>query len=244
MKISTNKNSGNILIIILLLVFVVVGGVLAVSVFRNQSSQKNGEQKFSEKITIGYAPWPGYIGLFIARDKGFFEEEGLNIEIKGYPSLAALSEDYRAGKIQGRANLNLDSINEAIEGLDHKAILVIDYSNGSDGIIARHGITGLSQAKGKRIAYEFGTLEEFFLTYALQRSNLNLNDIQGVDLNPEASANAFIKGDVDMAVTYEPFMSDALGKAEGNKIFSSADAPAGSLSERISSTVHGDLGYK
>src|SRR5882724_9640762 len=40
-----------------------------------------------KKVTIGYTQWPGYIAFFVARDKGYFASEGLDMELRGYPSL-------------------------------------------------------------------------------------------------------------------------------------------------------------
>ncbi len=179
----------------------------------------------AQKVVIGYTPWPGYIAFFVARDKGYFADEGLDVELKNYPSLAQTAVDYKAGLIQGVMNLGLDTIHQAETGLDHKAVLLIDDSKGSDGIIAGPGIKDFAGIKGKKVAYEFGTLEEFFLRYALEEHGLSLSDIQSVNHYPEAAADALIKKEVDVAVTYEPFMSRAMFAAGGSKIYSSAQAP-------------------
>ncbi len=180
---------------------------------------------YNGKITIGTVSWPGYLALYVARDKGYFKEAGLDVDIKRYTSQTECSRDYINGRLQGRANLTNEAINEALQGLKHKAVLVIDNSNGSDGIISSSGITSLLEAKGKKIAFEHGTLEEYFLIYALEQNQMSLKDIIPVNLDPEASAKALIEGKVDVAVTFEPFLLQALEKTKGNKIFSSADAP-------------------
>lgn len=177
------------------------------------------------KIIIGYVIWPGYVGLYIADDKGYFKENGLDIHLKSYPGLVDLSKDYLAGNIQGRTNLTLDAINEAYTGLDHKVVAAIDYSNGSDGIIASKNIKEFREIKGKRVAFEYETLEEFFLRYALDQHGLGLEDIVPINLSPENSAKAMISGEADAAVTYEPFMGQALLDSGGNTIYSSANAP-------------------
>ncbi|MBI4457971.1 ABC transporter substrate-binding protein [Candidatus Uhrbacteria bacterium] len=181
--------------------------------------------KFPGKITIGHTPWPGYIGLYIAADKGFFKDNGLDVDLKAYPGLAELSKDYVAGNLQGRSNLTLDAINEAHDGLDQKVVIVIDYSKGSDGIIASKNIEKFYDIKGKKVAFEAEGLEEFFLRYALNNNQISLNDIIPLNLDPQKSAEALVKGEADVAVTYEPFMGNALLESGGHKIFTSADAP-------------------
>lgn len=183
------------------------------------------ERLYPGKVTIGHVPWPGYLGLYVAIDKGYFADAGLDVEIRSYASLADASRDYQEKKIQGKANLNSEAIQEAYQGLDHKVVLVIDHSNGADGIIASRKIADLSALKGKRVAFEVGTLEEFFLHHALDAYSLDIKDIVSINLNPEKAAEALVSGSADVAVTYEPYMSRALNESGGHLIYSSADAP-------------------
>jgi len=180
---------------------------------------------YAGKITIGYTTWPGYLGLYIAQDKGYFKDAGLNVDVKGYTILDQQYSDYIAGKAQGAAMIALDAVNEAYGGLDHKIVAAIDYSNGSDGIVAGPKIKTFADVKGKRVGFDFGTLEEFFLRYALSQNQIDFKNIIPVNLGPQKSVDALLKGDVDIAVTYEPFMSKALAGTSNRKIYSSADAP-------------------
>ena len=227
-------NKKNIILLITGVVIVVAGWFGYKEYFTTTTTT----ELYPDKITIGYVSWPGYLGLYIANEKGYFKELGLDVDIRAYPSLSEEYSDYVSGKIQGAANLTLDAINEAYDGLDHKIILVIDHSNGSDGIIASRGIKDFMGVKGQMVAFEYGTLEEFFLLYALDRNNLSLTDIIPINLSPEKSADAVVTGDAGVAVTYEPFMSEAITKSGGNKIFSSADAP-GLITDVL--TFHSDF---
>lgn len=176
-------------------------------------------------IRIGVVAWPGYLPLYVAQDRGYFQAAGVPVELVHYTSQAECSREYLAGRLHGRANLTIEAIAEAAQGLDHKVVLVIDNSNGADGILGNAHITDLRQAAGKRVAYEFGTLEEYFLSYALEKNHLTLQQIVPVDLDPKAAAQALIAGTVDIAVTYEPYFSAAQATIGGHVLYSSADAP-------------------
>ena len=210
-----------IVIFVVALIIIVIGWL----VFKNFTTTTTTTKFYQGKITIGYTTWPGYLGLYIAKEKGYFKDAGFDVDVKGYTSLADQYADYTSGKVQGSAMLTLDVINQAYSGLDHKIVTAIDYSNGSDGIIASPNIKRVADVKGKKVAFEYGTLEEFFLRYMLDKNNLKFSDIVPINLNPEESAKAFVGGETDVAVTYEPFMSKALSQKEGKKIYSSADAP-------------------
>ena len=198
--------------------------VLGLSACGRTTSPSN-ESLYPATITIGYAVWPGYLGLYLARDKGYFREAGLNVELKSYMSLSELSKDYVAGKMQGRANLNLEAVNETLQGLDQKIVLAIDYSNGSDAIAARSDIQTLADVKGKRVGLDPNTLEEFFMAWALERNGLSLKDVTIVAASPEKAPELLKAGEVDVAVTYEPFLSQLLVDDHFHTIYSSSDAP-------------------
>ena len=102
-----------------------------------------------EKIVIGRVDWPGYLGLIIADKKGYFRDEGLDVEVRRYPGLTELLRGYRSGEIQGKFNPTFDCVTDAYEGIDNMAVIAIDQSNGADGIIARPGISSIRNLKGK-----------------------------------------------------------------------------------------------
>ena len=182
-------------------------------------------QLYKGKITIGTAIWPGYLGLYVAQEKGYFKEAGLDVDINLCVGLAEVSRDYLAGKMQGRANLVFDAVKEQLGGFDHKVVLAIDYSNGSDAILASKEIRSVQDFKGKRVGYEFGTLEEFYLTWVLVENGMQISDIIPVNADPEVAAKMLKDGQVDIAVTYEPFVSRFVASENFHVVYSSADAP-------------------
>jgi len=187
-----------------------------------------GYQKMAalaKKIILGAETWPGYLPLFVARDKGYFRELGLNVEIKRYPGLGELSKDYVAGKMQGRANLTLDAVNEFLQGLDHKIVAVIDHSKGSDAIWARDDLKTVMDFRGKKVAFEFDTLEEFFITWVLKQHGMSVSDIVPVFGDPEKAVRMLLAGEADVAVSHEPYLSRLAKSEHFHRVFSSADAP-------------------
>ncbi len=209
---------------ILLLTVLIIVAIASISVFF-LNNKINNKITHNQKVTIGLVPWPGYMALYVADKKGFFKQVGLDLEIKSYDSLSELSKDYVAGKMWGRTNIGLDAVRESLSGFDQKIILAIDYSNGSDAILAKKEIKTIRDLKDKQVAYDPKTLEEFFLVWALRESNLTLEDIKPVFANPEDSAQKLAMSEVDAAVTYEPFVSKNLPSPDFHIVYSSANAP-------------------
>jgi NitT/TauT family transport system substrate-binding protein len=162
----------------------------------------------------------------VAHVKGYFKEVGLDVDITLTRSLGELSKDYVAGKMQGRANLTLEAVNEHLQGLDHKIVLAIDYSNGADAIVARKDVLTVKDFQGKRVGYEPNTLEEFFVVWALNENGLNLSDVVPVYGNPEETVRLLTEGKLDVAVSHEPFLSRFISESSDfHTVFTSADAP-------------------
>ena len=192
---------------------------------RSQAAANQAAARCSELITIGTETWPGYLPLYVAQENGYFRDEGLKVLVKRYVGLGELSKDYVAGKMQARANLTFDAVTERLQGVQHQAVLAIDYSNGSDAILARVGLKGVKDLAGKRVAYEPNTLEEFFLSWALHQYGLSLRDVVSVHADPEKTMSMLESGQVDVAVSHEPFLSKTLRAKKAHAVYSSADAP-------------------
>lgn len=192
------------------------------------ATSQNQVKKYPGKVVIGYVTWPGYLGLYLARDKGFFKADGVAVELRLYQDILVAQKDYVSGKIQGIINVPLATVG-GISGTDttvpQKIVLATDYSNGADGIIAKSSITRVDQLKGKRVAFQKNTIEEAFTKYALAQYNLTFADITPVDLDPMKAADALAKGQVDAATTYEPFISMTAKQIHGNILYTSANAP-------------------
>ncbi|KAA5535681.1 hypothetical protein FYK55_28370 [Roseiconus nitratireducens] len=177
-------------------------------------------------ITIGAVRWPGNTCLYVADREGFFRDEGLDVRIKIYDGTRELSQDYLAGGMHGRANLTLEVVQEQERGFEQRVVAAMDFSDGADAIMAARDIKSVSQLRGKRVAFEPDSLEQFFLVWVLEEYSLGIDDIVRVDAeDPIGSAAALQNGLADAAVTYEPEVSRLESTGKFHPLFTSADAP-------------------
>ncbi|MHB8065259.1 MAG: ABC transporter substrate-binding protein, partial [Ruminiclostridium sp.] len=118
-----------------------------------------------------------------------------------------------------------DAVAPYISGINYETVLVLDNSNGADGLVAKKGINTIKDLKGKSVATEYGTIEHFFLLQALQTADMTEEDINFVNLSISDSAPAFLAGTVDAACLWEPSLSKALGLGDSKLLYSSKDTP-------------------
>lgn len=179
------------------------------------SSTPSGPVKASFGIVAG---WVGFAPLYIALEKGFFKQLGLDLSIVTFGSNPEVKAAFASGKVNGQALVTSDAVLLAQTGKDFKIVLVEDNSLGADGILARKDITGIQAFKDRTIAVEVGAVSHFFLLQVLKQVGLSGSDVKLVNASPDAAAAAYGAGKVDIAVTYEPFLSQANAAQSGGRI--------------------------
>ncbi len=181
--------------------------------------------KKSDLFRIGVVSWVGFGPFYIAEERGFFKEEGVNGEVWKIESDGALRSALTSGELQGIIG-SLDSMASGIaNGLKTKVVLKVDESNGSDGIVARGNIKTIKDLKGKKVAFPKGVPCHFFLLNLLKTHGLSSRDITPVYMDAGDAAVAFMAGKVDAAVTWEPWLSKANKPEYGHLLISSKEAP-------------------
>ena len=172
------------------------------------------------KVAIGMSGWTGFAPLTLAKEAGLFKKHGLDVSIKKIPQkdrhLAIAS-----GDIQCAATTVETWIVWNANGVATTQIFQLDKSYGADGMVVKPGINSIKELKGKTVAASApGTAPYFTLAWMLRENGLSVKDVKVVNLEPQAAANAMIAGTsgVDVAMTYEPFLSAVRAKPEAGKI--------------------------
>jgi len=182
-------------------------------------------------LKIGTQPWIGYGPWWIAKEKGFFEDHGIHVELIDFVTDQDLNAALAAGQFDG-ANIATHTSAYLINaGVDLKLVLLEDASFEADAIIAGPGIEAITDLKGKRVAFEEGTTSDLLLSYALMQNGMTKDDIEVVPMPAADAGAAAVAGRVDAAVTYEPYISAALAKGEGYRIIYSAAVKPGLIGD-------------
>lgn len=189
---------------------------------------KTAETPSAETMSasMGITSWIGYTPIYIAREKGFFKQLGLNLDVKVFGSNADANAAFVAGRLDGLGPVTSEAVIIADKGKDYRIVLVEDTSVGGDGILARNSIADIKAFKGKKIAVDRGAVSHFFLLQVLKEAGLSDNDITIVSVAPDAAAAAYQAGNVEIAVTYAPFLQKAnQAQKDGRIIYDSSKMP-------------------
>jgi len=170
------------------------------------------------KVAIGISGWTGFAPLTLAREAGIFAKNGLDVTIKKIPQ-ASRHLAIASGDIQCAATTVETWIVWNANGVATTQLFQLDKSYGADGMVVRNSIASIRDVKGKTVAASApGTAPYFTLAWFLKKNGLTVKDVIVVNMEPAAAAQAFIAGQNDVAMTYEPYLSAVRAKPEAGKI--------------------------
>ena len=207
----------NVILISLLLITVLISGCTEVV--------EEGPETTGEVMKVARNFWPGQYWVDIADKKGWFSQAGLNVELVDInDNFLPSVQDWVNGKMDVNQPVFFDFIKHNAQGADLVAVIVTDLSFDGDGIIAKKEIEGMKNLMGKRIGLEQGTFMEFILSTVLERNGMTLVDVVLVE-NQAEEIQPFIDGKLDAIVTWDPYLSEAINKGDGHRIFGTSEIP-------------------
>ncbi|RYD69504.1 MAG: ABC transporter substrate-binding protein, partial [Verrucomicrobiaceae bacterium] len=179
----------------------------------------------AETLKIAYSDWPGWIAWEIGVQKGWFKEAGVDVDFQWFDYVPSM-DAYVAGKVDAVCMTNGDALVTGATGKPSVGILINDYSNGNDMIVAAPGISSIKDLKGKKVGIEEGFVEHLLLLTGLQKNGLALDDVTIVNTPTGETPQVLASKAVDAIGAWQPNSGQALKALPGSKaIYTSADAP-------------------
>jgi NitT/TauT family transport system substrate-binding protein len=176
-------------------------------------------------LKIAYSDWPGWVAWEVAIQKGWIKDAGVDAEFLWFeygPSMDA----FTAGKADAVMVTNGDSLVTGANGAKNIVIMLTDYSNGNDMIVAKPGIKSIKELKGKKIGLEVGVVEHLMLLNALKKNGMTEADVTIVNTPTAQTPQVFASGQVDAIGAWNPNAGQALKAVAGSTaIYTSADEP-------------------
>jgi len=170
------------------------------------------------KVAIGISGWTGFAPLTLAQEAGIFKKNGLDVAIKKIPQ-ASRHLAIQSGDVQCAATTVETWVVWNANGVPTKQIFQLDKSYGADGMVVRNDVGAIKDIKGKTVAASApGTSPYFALAWMLKKNGLSVKDVTVVNMEPGPAAQAFIAGQNDAAMTYEPYLSSVRAAPQSGKI--------------------------
>lgn len=162
-------------------------------------------------IKIGYDLWPGYAALVIAKEKGYFAEEDLDLKIIEYSDYLKGWTDFVNNDLDGHFGVFSDTLVKRSEGIDIKTVFFTDASYGGDVIVAKKEIQTIDDLMGKKISVNgINSYSHIWVLALLERNGLQEIDVQFANIDTPNVPKALASGEIDAGHVYGPYISEAI----------------------------------
>lgn len=179
----------------------------------------------AEPLRIGHSTWVGYGPFYIAQEKGYYTDEGIEVELSVIEDTSARMAAMNAGHTEALAT-TIDTMPLYLTAdIRMQYVFTLDDSTGGDGIVANKDITSIEDLRGKRVAFNAGTVSEFYITYLLGEAGMSAADIEHVNMDQADAGAAFVAERVDAAITWEPWLSRARDTEHGHVLIDTSENP-------------------
>jgi NitT/TauT family transport system substrate-binding protein len=163
--------------------------------------------------------------FFVAEEKGFFAKEGVEVELVNM----AIHEALYAGLFAGQVDVIGATVDDMLPNFDpedpYVCVMVIDDDHGASGVLATKDIESIADLEGKTVGRAERTVSQFFLNVLLSDAGLTEADIEPVEMSADDAGNAFLMQEIDVAVTWEPFLTQARQSEHGHVLADSSAMP-------------------
>jgi ABC-type nitrate/sulfonate/bicarbonate transport system substrate-binding protein len=170
----------------------------------------------TENLVIGTYSGDLSALFWIAKDRGYFSDQGVNVELRTQESGLASLAELLTGKVDLATMTEFVFARQVLEHPELRMLSVVGQTDNTK-LVARkdRGVTRISDLKNKRIGLVRDSIADYHLHLFLLLHKISGQDVQIEDLPPSEEVKAVIRGDIDAALVWEPFagqMLEGLGK--------------------------------
>ena len=208
-----------------LIMLLIIIGILILLIPSEPNNKANEEDNI---IRLGYKTHIGFLPLFVAIEKGYFDEQGLEVELIEFESTDLMVQALLSGEIDALTGINTLTAFAVEENSPGKLKIFTTQTYTTefyaDQILVNKDseITKIKDLKNKKVALPPGSTFLKFFEIILAKNDLSLEDLEIIQLEPKLQLQALESENVDAILSLEPLGVIALNKGIAKSI---EDAP-------------------
>lgn len=216
-----------------LILMIVLGVVVSACISQEPQTTQIPASPVMTTIKVAYVPTTSNGPLFIAKDEGFFAQQGIDVEFEKFPNVAAALPLLVNGDLAVSGGpLTPGLINAVAQGAHVR--IVADKGRIAPGYCAANAllvrrdlfdkgtIKKVSDLKGRKIMGNTGD-QTYGIARLLIMGNLTIDDIELVDLDFPTGVVALKNGAIDAGVFTEPYITQAVNNGSAVMLLPAQD---------------------
>ena len=210
------------------------GGGINNSAGAHNANNNTSSGKMDATIDLSLDEWVGWKSIVDAYEDGDYEAAGIKVNVNvindaTQSSNALIKGDLdAAGYTINRTAFLSTKFKDA--GMNVVMPLITNYSNGGDGIIAKTTIQSVRDLVGAKIGVPEFSEAQTLVVWFVNNSDLTQEEKDTIIDNlilfatPDEAAKAFFAGQIDVAATWEPYLTQAQNMSDCHILFSTASS--------------------
>lgn len=208
----------------------------------DKKADSNSENKSENTNTINLSldEWVGYATILQAngglttQPGSIYDQLGIKVNINIINDATQSSNALIKGELDGAGytinRLAFLSSKFSSANVDVVMPYITNYSNGGDGIIALSSINTIEDLVDARIGVPQFSESQAMIVWFVNQSNLSQEDKDKIINNlilfetPDEAAKAFFAGKIDVAGTWQPYLTQAENMTDSHILFSTANS--------------------
>jgi ABC-type nitrate/sulfonate/bicarbonate transport system substrate-binding protein len=164
-----------------------------------------------QKVTIGIQTSPAMAVVMVAKDKGFFEQQGLDVEIKEFTAGKFALEAFFGGSLDFAVSGDVPA---ALAAMNNQKFVVpaqvVAKTVNEVRVVARKdgsptNAVDYFKAKKRKLATSIGGGPEFFTYEFLNKIGIGKDQVEIISQTPQDMPAALVSGSVDAVAIFDPF---------------------------------------
>lgn len=200
----------------------------------------NTDKSDDKTINISLDEWIGWKeiidsnGGLTTQPGSIYDKLGINVNISIINDATQSSNALISGSLDAAGytvNRTAFLSNKFLEaGVDVVMPYITNFSNGGDGIIAKSSITSVTDLVNAKIGVPQFSEAHSLVVWFVNQSDLTEEEKQQIINNliffetPDEAAKAFFAGQIDVAATWEPYLTQAQNMSDAHILFSTASS--------------------
>jgi len=167
-----------------------------------------------------------HLPLWVALDAGFFNEQGIKVEIAGvFRAGPEIMSAFSAGALDMAYVGEAPTVTAVANGTAKVAILAQVNTEGSAIVVGKNSpITTIADLKGVQIAVPgFSTVQDFLLRKAIPNPSAASNRVKMIVIKPPEMIGALRTNQIDAFIAWEPYPAQSVSMGVGKMLASSGE---------------------
>ena len=163
------------------------------------------------KLSVFGAPAPNYDSVWMSDANGFYKEEGLEVELRLFPSGTTAMETFKTGVGDINFGGELPAVNYWLNNnKDYRLIYVMERNAKGYVVAASKDISTAQDLRGKTVATRVGSSGSWFISEYLRKNGMTTQEVMIRNMDPQVLPTALCQGDIAAFFIWQPCPARAL----------------------------------